>query len=420
MREGQGLFWKLDGISIGLFLLLVFLGWMNIHSAAYQPENEKFWSMDSEYGKQLLWIGSSMFILLFVLLLDGRVYERIAYPVYALSLLALAGVLIFGSTISGARSWYTFGGFSLQPSEFVKCSTALALAKLFSKESSKDGMGARSRWLAFALIALPILLILPQPDLGSALVFLAFLFVLYREGMSITVLLGPIGIGILFVLTLLLNKVWVILGMVVLALGMAYSSRRRPRFWLRPLLMAIMGLGVVLSVDYAFNEVLEDRHRNRIDILLGKAEDPKGIGYNTQQSLIAIGSGGLSGKGFLQGTQTRYDFVPEQTTDFIFCTVGEEWGFLGSSLVVLLFTALLFRLIFLAERQKSRFSRAYGYGVAAILFLHFAVNIAMTVGLAPVIGIPLPFFSYGGSSLWGFTLLLFIFLRLDAYRVLIL
>lgn len=420
MREGQGLFWKLDGISIGLFLLLVFLGWMNIHSAAYQPENEKFWSMDSEYGKQLLWIGSSMFILLFILLLDGRVYERIAYPVYALSLLALAGVLIFGSTISGARSWYTFGGFSLQPSEFVKCSTALALAKLFSKESSKDGMGARSRWLAFALIALPILLILPQPDLGSALVFLAFLFVLYREGMSITVLLGPIGIGILFVLTLLLNKVWVILGMVVLALGMAYSSRRRPRFWLRPLLMAIMGLGVVLSVDYAFNEVLEDRHRNRIDILLGKAEDPKGIGYNTQQSLIAIGSGGLSGKGFLQGTQTRYDFVPEQTTDFIFCTVGEEWGFLGSSLIVLLFTALLFRLIFLAERQKSRFSRAYGYGVAAILFLHFAVNIAMTVGLAPVIGIPLPFFSYGGSSLWGFTLLLFIFLRLDAYRVLIL
>ena len=420
MREGQGLFWKLDGISIGLFLLLVFLGWMNIHSAAYQPESEKFWSMDSEYGKQLLWIGSSMFILLFILLLDGRVYERIAYPVYALSLLALAGVLIFGSTISGARSWYTFGGFSLQPSEFVKCSTALALAKLFSKESSKDGMGARSRWLAFALIALPILLILPQPDLGSALVFLAFLFVLYREGMSITVLLGPIGIGILFVLTLLLNKVWVILGMVVLALGMAYSSRRRPRFWLRPLLMAIMGLGVVLSVDYAFNEVLEDRHRNRIDILLGKAEDPKGIGYNTQQSLIAIGSGGLSGKGFLQGTQTRYDFVPEQTTDFIFCTVGEEWGFLGSSLVVLLFTALLFRLIFLAERQKSRFSRAYGYGVAAILFLHFAVNIAMTVGLAPVIGIPLPFFSYGGSSLWGFTLLLFIFLRLDAYRVLIL
>ena len=208
---------------------------MNIHSAAYQPENEKFWSMDTEYGKQLLWIGSSMFILLFVLLLDGRVYERIAYPVYALSLLALAGVLIFGSTISGARSWYTFGGFSLQPSEFVKCSTALALAKLFSKESSKDGMGARSRWLAFALIALPILLILPQPDLGSALVFLAFLFVLYREGMSITVLLGPIGIGILFVLTLLLNKVWVILGMVVLALGMAYSSRRRPRFWLRPL-----------------------------------------------------------------------------------------------------------------------------------------------------------------------------------------
>jgi rod shape determining protein RodA len=420
VREGQGLFWKLDGISIGLYMLLVLLGWMNIHSAAYQPEHEYFWSMDTEYGKQMLWIGSSMLILLFLLFLDGRLYERIAYPAYALSLLALAGVLIFGSTISGARSWYTFGGFSLQPSEFVKCTTALALAKLFSKESSREGMNARSRWIAFALIALPILLILPQPDLGSALVFSAFLFVLYREGMSLTVLLGPIGIGVLFVLTLLLDKVWVFSGIIFLSLAVAYFSRSRPGFWRGPLLMAALGIGVVLSVDHAFHEVLEDRHRNRIDILLGKAEDPKGIGYNTQQSLIAIGSGGLSGKGFLQGTQTRYDFVPEQTTDFIFCTVGEEWGFLGSSLVVLLFTALLYRLIFLAERQKSRFSRAYGYGVAAILFLHFAVNIAMTVGLAPVIGIPLPFFSYGGSSLWGFTLLLFIFLRLDAYRMLIL
>ena len=420
MREGQGLFWKLDGISIGLYMLLVLLGWMNIHSAAYQPEHEHFWSMDTEYGKQMLWIGSSMLILLFLLFLDGRLYERIAYPAYVLSLLALAGVLIFGSTISGARSWYTFGGFSLQPSEFVKCTTALALAKLFSKESSREGMSARSRWIAFALIALPILLILPQPDLGSALVFSAFLFVLYREGMSLTVLLGPIGIGVLFVLTLLLDKVWVFSGILFLSLAVAYFSRSRPGFWRGPLLMVALGIGVVLSVDHAFHQVLEDRHRNRIDILLGKAEDPKGIGYNTQQSLIAIGSGGLSGKGFLQGTQTRYDFVPEQTTDFIFCTVGEEWGFLGSSLVVLLFTALLFRLIFLAERQKSRFSRAYGYGVAAILFLHFAVNIAMTVGLAPVIGIPLPFFSYGGSSLWGFTLLLFIFLRLDAYRMLIL
>ena len=378
MREGQGLFWKLDGISIGLYMLLVLLGWMNIHSAAYQPEHEQFWSMDTEYGKQMLWIASSMLILLFLLFVDGRVYERIAYPAYVLSLLALAGVLIFGSTISGARSWYTFGGFSLQPSEFVKCTTALALAKLFSKESSKEGMSTRSRWIAFTLIAMPIFLILAQPDLGSALVFSAFLFVLYREGMSLAVLLGPIGIGVLFVLTLLLDKVWVFSGILSLSLAVAYFSRKRSGFWRGPLLASVLGFAVVFSVDYAFHEVLEDRHRNRIDILLGKTEDPRGIGYNTQQSLIAIGSGGLSGKGFLQGTQTRYDFVPEQTTDFIFCTVGEEWGFLGSSLIVLLFTALLFRLIFLAERQKSRFSRAYGYGVAAILFLHFFVNIAMT------------------------------------------
>jgi rod shape determining protein RodA len=209
-------------------------------------------------------------------------------------------------------------------------------------------------------------------------------------------------------------------GIAGIALTVAWLFRKIKGLWLWSLLVAAFSVLVVLSVDFAFNELLEDRHRNRINILLGKAEDPKGIGYNTNQSLIAIGSGGLYGKGYLQGTQTKFDFVPEQTTDFIFCTVGEEWGFLGSATVVLLFVILLFRLVFLAERQRSRFSRIYGYSVASILFLHFAVNIAMTVGLAPVIGIPLPFFSYGGSSLWGFTLLLFIFLRLDAYRLLVL
>ncbi len=419
MREARSIFWNLDWVSALLFFALVLMGWLNIYAAAYNEDHASLFDMSQEYGKQLLWIISSVALVVLVLFLDGRLYERLAIPIYLSALVLLAGVLVFGTTISGARSWYTFGGFSLQPSEFMKFATALALAKILTREE-RDLIKAKDKFLAVVIIAAPILFILPQPDMGSALVYTALIFPLYREGMPSWIIFGLLGMAALFLLSLLLPQIWLISGIAGIALTVAWLFRKIKGLWLWSLLVAAFSVLVVLSVDFAFNELLEDRHRNRINILLGKAEDPKGIGYNTNQSLIAIGSGGLYGKGYLQGTQTKFDFVPEQTTDFIFCTVGEEWGFLGSATVVLLFVILLFRLVFLAERQRSRFSRIYGYSVASILFLHFAVNIAMTVGLAPVIGIPLPFFSYGGSSLWGFTLLLFIFLRLDAYRLLVL
>lgn len=419
MRESRSIFWNLDWLTVGLYSILVFLGWFNIYAAAYDEAHGSIFDLDKEYGKQLLWIISSGILILFILFLDGRLYEKAAFPIYIGALLLLGGVLVFGTTISGARSWYTFGGFSLQPSEFMKFATALGLAKILSQED-RDQVRAKEKWLALLVIVMPILLILPQPDLGSALVYTALIFPLYREGMPSWIIFGLIGMGALFILSLVLPKTWLMGSILLLSVLLSVVFRKIKHFWVWSLGVALVSAAVVLSVDFAFNELLEDRHRNRINILLGKAEDPKGIGYNTNQSLIAIGSGGLAGKGYLNGTQTKFNFVPEQTTDFIFCTVGEEWGFVGSTTIVLLFTLLFFRLIYLAERQRSKFSRIYGYSVAAILFIHFLVNIAMTVGLAPVIGIPLPFFSYGGSSLWGFTILVFIFLRLDAYRLLVL
>jgi rod shape determining protein RodA len=417
MRETRSIFWNLDWFSVLLFFSLVAMGWVNIYAAAYNEEQQSIFALSQEYGKQMLWILTSSILVVFLLFLDARVYEKLAIPIYLSALLLLAGVLIFGTTISGARSWYTFGGFSLQPSEFMKFATALALAKVLTREE-RDLIKTRDKLLAVLIILLPVILILPQPDLGSAIVYTALIFPLYREGMPSWIIFGILGMGVLFILSLLIPKIWLLTAIVGAWILISILFRKVKRLWLWGFMIAMGSTLIIFSVDFAFNELLEDRHRNRINILLGKAEDPQGIGYNTNQSLIAIGSGGLTGKGFLHGTQTKYDFVPEQTTDFIFCTVGEEWGFLGSGLVVIVFLTLLFRIIFLAERQRSRFSRVYGYSVASILFIHFAVNIAMTVGLAPVIGIPLPFFSYGGSSLWGFTLLLFIFLRLDAYRLL--
>ncbi|MGB0980217.1 MAG: rod shape-determining protein RodA, partial [Croceimicrobium sp.] len=314
-----------------------------------------------------------------------------------------------------ARSWFVLGGFSIQPSEFAKFATALALASfLGSKERNLDLWG--NKIMAFAIIFLPAILIIPQPDPGSGLVYLALVLVLYREGLSASYIVSGIGIAILFLLSLLVPLLYLQIALAAIAGIIIFLGRKVRYFWIRVIAFLAVALLLVNSVDYAFNNVLEDRHRNRLNILLGKAHDPKGIGYNTTQSMIAIGSGGWSGKGYLNGTQTKFDFVPEQSTDFIFCTVGEEWGFLGSSLLVLLFGLLFFRLVFIAERQKTKFARAYGYAVVSILFFHFSINIAMTIGLAPVIGIPLPFFSYGGSSLWGFTFLLFILLKLDAHR----
>lgn len=415
MRQNERLFFNVDWVTILLFFLLAFLGWANIYAAVYDEEHANILDLSQRYGKQLMWIGTSVLIIIFLFILDGNLYQTLAYPIYFISMLSLAAVLVFGKEIAGAKSWFVIGGFSLQPSEFAKFATALALAAFLGKQDRE-----LSRWrdkiIAFGIILLPAALIVPQPDPGSALVYLSLILVLYREGLSGSYIFIGLSLALLFILSLLIPILYLQIALALLAGLIIFLGRKTKGFWLRVLGILTLAIALVNSVDYAFDNILEDRHRNRLNILLGKAHDPKGIGYNTTQSMIAIGSGGFSGKGYLNGTQTKFDFVPEQSTDFIFCTVGEEWGFVGSSLLILLFVALFFRLVQVAERQKNKFARSYGFAVVSILFFHFSINIAMTIGLAPVIGIPLPFFSYGGSSLWGFTFLLFILVKLDSFR----
>ncbi|QTN38542.1 rod shape-determining protein RodA [Cryomorphaceae bacterium] len=419
MRNDKNPFANIDWLTVGLYGLMVLLGWLNIYAAVYNEEHASIFDMSQKYGKQFLWILTSLVLILLIVIVDGKFFRTFAFPLYGIMMAALLGVLFFGKEIAGARSWYAFGGFSIQPSEFAKFATALALSAFLSG-MNRSLATWRDKLYALGIIALPMVLIIPQPDPGSALVFTALFLVLYREGLSGNYLVIGVSAAILFLLALLIDQWW-LSGLLLLAgLVFTYITRKTKRAWIFISLLTIGAIGFTQSVDYAFNNILEDRHRNRINILLGKMEDPQGVGYNTEQSKIAIGSGGFWGKGFLNGTQTKYDFVPEQSTDFIFCTVGEEWGFVGSFLTIALFVTLILRIVHVAERQRSHFSRIYGYCVASILFVHFAINIAMTIGLAPVIGIPLPFFSYGGSSLWGFTILLFIFVKLDAYRMTIL
>lgn len=415
MRNYRNFLGQIDWFIVLLWVLLMLLGWGNIYSAVHNEEHSSIFDISQRYGKQMMWIASSIFLFLIVMALDANLYHTLAYPLYIISLIALFLVLIIGTEISGARSWFVIGGFSLQPAEFAKFTTSLALARFLSRHGT-ELQSWRYQLGALALAFLPAILILPQPDLGSVLVYLAFFLVMYREGLPSIYLVLGFTFALLFVISLLVPLLYVYIGLGIIGLLMLGFLRKKRRNIFRVLAALVVCAGFVQSVDYTFNNLLEDRHRNRINILLGKAEDPQGIGYNTHQSIIAIGSDGLTGKGYLEGTQTKFDFVPEQTTDFIFCTVGEEWGLLGTSALVLLYTVFFIRLVILAERQKSAFSRIYGYSVVAIFFVHFGINIAMTIGLAPVIGIPLPFFSYGGSSLWGFTVLLAIFIRLDAHR----
>jgi rod shape determining protein RodA len=372
--------------------------------------------MEGTSEKQFLFIALTIPLIFIVLFVDGKFYEKYASIIYGVSLLSLIGLFAFGKTIAGQRCWYGFGSFTLQPSEFAKAATALALAKYLS--DTQINLSFTNRQIqALAIVFLPVLLILPQPDPGSALIYSAFFLVLYREGLPSWYIWTGFSAIILFILTLLLQPQYVILLALFVIVIVHIKSRLADRnIVLSGILFALIS-GFVLSVNYVFTNVFKQHHRDRFNILLGKTVDMKGIGYNTNQSEIAIGSGGFFGKGFLEGTQTKGGFVPEQHTDYIFTTVGEEWGFLGSLIVIALFVTLLLRIIYLAERQKTKFSRVYGYCVAGILFIHFFVNIAMVVGIFPTIGVPLPFFSYGGSGLWGFTILLFIFLKMDANKV---
>ena len=404
---------RIDWITVILYLLLVSIGWMNIYSASLNDEAISFTNLDNIYAKQLLFIGLSFVLIVFILSVEAKFYERFSSVIYLIALASLLGLFVFGNEVNGAKSWYAFGGFSLQPSEFVKAATALALSKYLSDIQTNVKL-FNHQLKAFIIIILPALFIIPQPDPGSALIFTALIFPLYREGLSVIYLLLGFIAAFLFVLTLLLGVYWVSSAVVLIAVFIWIRQKKKKRNLGKYLIISGACVAFAFSVNYIFNNVFEQRHRDRFNIVLGKEVDTKGIGYNTNQSEIAIGSGGFLGKGWTKGTQTKGNFVPEQHTDYIFSTVGEEWGFAGSILVVVLFVWLIVRLLILAERQKQTFARVYGYSVASILFFHFFVNIGMVTGLFPTVGIPLPFFSYGGSGLWGFTILLFIFVKLDA------
>jgi rod shape determining protein RodA len=419
MRNAKKIFGNVDWMTIYLFVALVFFGWINIYASQYNDDQSLIFDFSQRHGKQLIFIGASFFVAFFVLIIDWKFFDACSYFLYGVIILLLVGLFIWGTATAGAISWFNIGNYKFQPSEFAKFATILALAKYLNTHGIKL-QSFQTKLKSFLIISLPLLLITLQNDLGTALVFLSLILVLYREGLSGNILFIGLVAAILFIVTLLLNKFIFIGILVAISLLLFLFSRRKKKEFIVILSGLVMAVSFVFSVSYIFSNILAPHQVERINILLGREIDPHGAGYNLIQSKIAIGSGGFFGKGFLEGTQTRFDFVPEQSTDFIFCTIGEEWGFFGSLIFIVVFVALLIRIINLAERQRSTFCRIYGYGVASVLFVHFAINIGMTIGLAPVIGIPLPFISYGGSSLIGFTILLFIFLNLDSYRLQIL
>jgi rod shape determining protein RodA len=415
LRREEDISGKLDWYSIGLYLALITMGWINIYAAVYFDGLSLF-DLSYNPGKQLMFIVVSGILILGIIIIDMRFYEAFAYLIYGVALFLLLMVPLIGKEVGGNKNWLGIGMFGIQPSEFAKVATALAIAKFIGTVGFRmDNM--RSQLSVFALMCAPIALIFLQKDFGTAMVFASFLVVFYREGMSPFLIIVGFCSAIIFILTLLVsNQIYLHIGVAVVLVTVIFFGKRKLKRIVLLTAGAVMLSLVIESVDYVINNVLPQHHQNRLKALINPDSDPLGFGWNVTQSKIAIGSGGFFGKGFLEGTQTKFDFVPEQSTDFIFCTIGEEWGWVGSLMVIGLFVALLLRIIFIAERQKNRFARAYGYGVASIFFFHFAVNIAMTVGLFPVIGIPLPFFSYGGSSLLAFTILLFVLLKLDAHR----
>ena len=422
--SGRSVLKRIDWLTVFIYFLLVIIGWVNIYSTTLVEENASIFDFGELYGKQIVFIGISMTAALVVIALEANFYERFASLLYILSMISLLGLFVFGTTIAGATSWYNLGFFNLQPSEFAKIAAALALAKYLS-DIQTDIKKPKHQLYAFLIIMVPALLIVPQPDPGSALVFFALIFVLFREGLPLYYLGIAFLALLIFITTLMFGTIWVGIGLALLIAVFFLVKKASFRVPAMPLIIVfVVALLFSLSVNFVFNNVFEQRHRDRFSLWLRLEKDPdkletirKTIGYNTYQSEKAIESGGFFGKGFLEGTRTKGDFVPEQHTDYIFSTVGEEWGFLGTTTVVLLFTFLLLRLVHLAERQKNDFSRMYGYGVISILLIHYFINIGMVIGVLPTVGIPLPFFSYGGSGLLGFTILLFIFLKLDANRL---
>ena len=420
MNERNSIIGRIDWVTVLIYFALVIIGWFSIFSAKYDELHPSIFDLSQVYGKQLIWIGASLLVGFIILLIDAKFFNAFSLWIYIFFLVSLLAVLVYGKATKGATSWIDLGGgIKFQPSEFAKMATALALAGYLDR-LDVDLQKRKDQIIAATIVLVPMALVLAQNDTGSAIVFVSFIFVLYREGFPGAGWLMVAGVAaiILFVFTLVWSQkvMYIILGS-LLVLTLTFYIVTKKKGIVRMLAVFAVAFTFVFSVDYAFNKVLQEHQRNRILVLLGQLDDPKGVGYNVHQSKIAIGSGGFAGKGFLQGTQTKYDFVPEQHTDFIFCTVGEEGGFLGTATVMLLYLGLLLRIIILAERQRSTFSRVYGYAIAGILFVHIAINIGMTIGLLPVIGIPLPFLSYGGSSMLAFTIMLAIFVKQDAYRL---
>lgn len=412
----KSFFGRIDWVTILIWFTLCTIGWFNIHAAVFDPEHPGLFNMATNYGKQSIYIFSAMIIGFSILIIDAKFFISAAPVIYIIVTLLLVAVLVVGRNVGGNQAWIPLGSFRLQPSEFGKLATCLLLASYLSNQSSKTPT-LKSLLIGAAIVLFPVSLVMLQPDTGSALAFFSLIFVFYREGYVGNGLLVLIAWAIfLFVMALLVNQ-WVLIGSMLLIAGIfAFNLRRKRKYLINIAILFLLSTIYVLCVDFAYDNILKPHQRGRIEILLGRVNDPRGDGYNLNQSKIAIGSGQLFGKGYLQGTQTKYNFVPEQSTDFIFCTIGEEWGFVGSVVLIGLYIALLLRLINLAERQRTAFARIYAYGVASILFFHFFINIGMTIGIIPVIGIPLPFISYGGSSLWSFSILLFILLRFDSSR----
>lgn len=419
MRKQTSIFQNVDWVLPACYIVFVILGWLNIYSAVYNENHKSIFDFSQNYGKQLIWIITSLTLALVILIIDGKFYEAFAYLFYGAALLLLLATLFISRDVKGAHSWIDIGSFKLQPAEFAKVATIMALSKYLGSLDIKITR-LKTKIICALIILVPSGIILLQNDTGSALVFFSLIFVLYREGLSQNFLILGFLAALLFVLSLMVSKISLWIAIASTAVLAVLFIRKTKKNILTIIVLALTASSLVYSVNYVYEKFLQPHQRQRIDVLLGKKTDLKGAGYNVNQSLIAIGSGGWTGKGFLQGTQTKYEFVPEQSTDFIFCTIGEEWGFAGTAFVLLLFLFFLFRILVVAERQKSHFTRIYAYGVASVFFFHILVNIGMTIGLVPVIGIPLPFFSYGGSSLWTFTIMLFVLIKLDSYRAFIL
>nr|WP_317171019.1 rod shape-determining protein RodA [Sphingobacterium arenae] len=415
MRE-KSFFGRIDWLTILLWFILCLIGWFNIYAAVYDPEQPSIFSMETNYGKQSIYIFTALVIGFSILIIDAKFFISASPLIYIVVILLLILVLVIGRNVGGNQAWIPLGSFRLQPSEFGKLATCLLLASYLSTQTNKNP-NIKTLFIGALIVLLPVALVMLQPDTGSALAFFALIFVFYREGYVGNTLLLLGGLAILLFISALLVNQWIIISILALVTGLLiYSIRKKRKYIINVGILFLACSVYVLCVDYAYEHILQSHQRNRIDVILGKIHDPRGEGYNLNQSKIAIGSGQLFGKGFLQGTQTKYKFVPEQSTDFIFCTIGEEWGFVGSIVLIGIYLTLLLRLVHIAERQRTAFARIYAYGVASILFFHFFINIGMTIGIVPVIGIPLPFISYGGSSLWSFTILLFILLCLDSGR----